>query len=397
MMFEDVINKKHLMFDSMHYGLDKLSKDEIYSLMKDYYEGMKIKELLKKYSLDVKITNIVPYFSDYKTDIECPYCQGYMTASFVSRANEGILKIKKCSICSHTLDKNCRCKTGREIEQSKQERLYMLKNNMLKELIVNELEKETIAEKNLNMRQRLYLASVLHCGLTEDTMNLNPIDKIIDYIGPNFNYTIDIFKYLYNTNVILIDEKSPLEAFTYNLNDEIITSFSIDKVVYRLNIKPYENNYGHMIKRLLYPDESLFNNEFCYELWKEINLAETIQYFKHHMNKVKFNTEIGEKTRRTFERIVDNFSLSEIFYIIQKSIANGTKLYQSGEYTKTHAINIVKREISNYSERVLANKWSLTGYNRDYNLPESMLSKILFNNIMKIDYLGFRTPPTKQL
>lgn len=47
MMFEDVINKKHLMFDSMHYGLDKLSKDEIYSLMKDYYEGMKIKELLK--------------------------------------------------------------------------------------------------------------------------------------------------------------------------------------------------------------------------------------------------------------------------------------------------------------------------------------------------------------
>ncbi|MDH9183891.1 hypothetical protein PYL43_04010 [Staphylococcus epidermidis] len=397
MMFEDVINKKHLMFDSMHYGLDKLSKDEIYSLMKDYYEGMKIKELLKKYSLDVKITNIVPYFPDYKTDIECPYCQGYMTASFVSRANEGILKIKKCSICSHTLDKNCRCKTCREIEQSKQERLYMLKNNMLKELIVNELEKETIAEKNLNMRQRLYLASVLHCGLTEDTMNLNPIDKIIDYIGPNFNYTIDIFKYLYNTNVILIDEKSPLEAFTYNLNDEIITSFSIDKVVYRLNIKPYENNYGHMIKRLLYPDESLFNNEFCYELWKEINLAETIQYFKPHMNKVKFNTEIGEKTRRTFERIVDNFSLSEIFYIIQKSIANGTKLYQSGEYTKTHAINIVKREISNYSERVLANKWSLTGYNRDYNLPESMLSKILFNNIMKIDYLGFRTPPTKQL
>ncbi|SUK27159.1 Uncharacterised protein [Staphylococcus aureus] len=70
----------------------------------------------------------------------------------------------------------------------------------------------------------------------------------------------------------------------------------VDKVMYRLNIKPYDNDYGNMINRLLYPDESLFNNEFCYELWKEINLDESIQYFKYHMNKVKFDTVIGEKT-----------------------------------------------------------------------------------------------------
>lgn len=68
------------------------------------------------------------------------------------------------------------------------------------------------------------------------------------------------------------------------------------------------------------------------------------------MNKVKFTTDIGEKTRKTFERMVDYFSLSEIFYIINKSIANGTKFYQSGEYFKAHAINIVQREMSNYIE-----------------------------------------------
>lgn len=397
MMFEDIINKERLIFKSMHFALDKLSHDEIYNLMKNYYEGMKIKELLEKYRIDLNVTNIVPYFPGYLTDIKCPYCQGYMTAVFVSRTNEEILKIKNCNVCSHKFDKNCRCETCREMENRKKEKLYILKNNMLKELIMGELEKEVIEENDLNMRQRLYLASVLHCGLTEDIKKLKPIDEIIDIIAPSFNFTIDIFKYLYNTKVISIDEQSSLEAFTFNLDDEIITSFSVDKVKYRLNVKPYDDDYGHMIKRLLYPDEYLFNNEFCYELWKEINLNESIQYFQHHMNKVKFNTEIGEKTRKTFERIVDYFSLSEIFYIIHKSIANGTKLYQSGEYSKTHAINIVKREISNYSERVIANNWSLTGYNRDYNLPESTLSKILFNNIMKIDYLGFRNPPTKQL
>ncbi|HDG9477351.1 TPA: hypothetical protein PBX49_000036 [Staphylococcus aureus] len=396
-MFEDIINKEHLIFKTKQIALNKLSKDEIYNLMKNYYEGMKIKDLLEKYRLDLKTNNIVSYFPGYLTNIECPYCQGYMSAVFVSRANEEILKIKNCNICSHTLDKNCRCETCREMEIRQKEQLYILKNNILGELLIDESEKEVKEESDLNMRQRLYLASVLHCGLTEDIKKLNPIEEIIDFIGPSFNFTIGIFKYLYNTNVISIDEQSALEAFTFNLDDEIIPSFMVDKVMYRLNIKPYDNDYGNMINRLLYPDESLFNNEFCYELWKEINLDESIQYFKYHMNKVKFDTVIGEKTRRTFERIVDNFSLSEIFYIIHRSIANGTKLYQSGEYTKTHAINIVKREIFNYSERVLANNWSLTGYNRDYNFPESMLSKILFNNIMRIDYLGFRNPPTKEL
>ncbi|GBT28688.1 hypothetical protein M6KS0260p2_1280 [Staphylococcus aureus] len=93
--------------------------------------------------------------------------------------------------------------------------MYILKNNILGELLIDESEKEVKEESDLNMRQRLYLASVLHCGLTEDIKKLNPIEEIIDFIGPSFNFTIGIFKYLYNTNVISIDEQSALEAFTF--------------------------------------------------------------------------------------------------------------------------------------------------------------------------------------
>lgn len=396
-MFTDIIKKERLIFESIHFALDKLSRDEIYDLIKNYYEGMKVKELSEKYKLNLKVTNIVPYFPEYLTDVKCLYCQGYMTANFISRTNEKILKIKNCNMCGHTLDKNCRCETCKEIKDRQKKVLLNLKNNMFEKLIISESAKETIKENDINMRQRIYLAALLHCGLTEDIKKVKPIDEIIDVIGPSSDFTIDIIKYLYDTNIISIDEESPLGAFTYDLDNEIITSYNVGKAMHRLNIKPNDDDYGQMIKRLLYPDESLFNDEFCYDLWKEINLAEAIQYFKHHMDKVKFSTDIGEKTRRTFERMVDHFSLSEIFYIIHRSIANGTKLYQSGEYSKIHAINIVKREISNYSERVLANKWNLTGYNRDYNLPESMLNKILFNNVMKIDYLGFRSQPTKEL
>ncbi|HDG9881082.1 TPA: hypothetical protein PGG37_002716, partial [Staphylococcus aureus] len=57
-MFEDIINKEHLIFKTKQIALNKLSKDEIYNLMKNYYEGMKIKDLLEKYRLDLKTNNI---------------------------------------------------------------------------------------------------------------------------------------------------------------------------------------------------------------------------------------------------------------------------------------------------------------------------------------------------
>ncbi|WP_445815132.1 hypothetical protein [Staphylococcus aureus] len=94
-MFEDIINKEHLIFKTKQIALNKLSKDEIYNLMKNYYEGMKIKGLLEKYRLDLKTNNIVSYFPGYLTNIvryvPMKKCQGYMSAVFVSRANEEIL------------------------------------------------------------------------------------------------------------------------------------------------------------------------------------------------------------------------------------------------------------------------------------------------------------------
>lgn len=396
-MFKDVIKKKRLDYESVHFVLEKLSNENIYMLMSDYYDGMRLQEISDKYKLELKVTNIVPYFPRYLTDVECPYCEGYMTAAFLSRTNKEILRIKHCNLCGHSLDRNCRCETCKEIEDRQKRALMTKKNDIFRKMVIAESAKEMIKENDLDMRQRLYLATLLHCGLSEDAKIIMSLEEIIDVIAPSDDFKINMIKYLYNTNIIAISEQSPLDAFIYDLDNEIITSYYVEKVMYRINIKPNDDNYGQMVKRLLYPDASLFNDEFCYDLWREINLAEAIQYFKYHMDKVRFTTEIGEKTRRNFERIVDHFSLSEIFYIISRSIANGTKLYQSGEYSKAHAINIVKTDIANYSERVLANKWNLTGYNRDYNLPECMLSKILFNNIMKIDYLGFRNPPTNEL
>ena len=48
-------------------------------------------------------------------------------------------------------------------------------------------------------------------------------------------------------------------------------------------------------------------------------------------------------------------------------------------------------------ERALANNWALTNYARIKELPQSQISKLFFDSILGISYLGFNEKPTKCL
>ena len=69
-------------------------------------------------------------------------------------------------------------------------------------------------------------------------------------------------------------------------------------------------------------------------------------------------------------------------YILQN---NGTFKSRNESYIA----GVLYNKIENYFERALANNWSLKPYNRDFNLPQSSLSRLLFNTILKTDDGGF--------
>ena len=69
-----------------------------------------------------------------------------------------------------------------------------------------------------------------------------------------------------------------------------------------------------------YADEAL-------ELWKEIAVAECIEYLQYQLDKVNFEFTPGEKTYKTFEIILNDFSVSQIYGIIWRSVADASKLY----------------------------------------------------------------------
>ena len=136
-----------------------------------------------------------------------------------------------------------------------------------------------------------------------------------------------------------------------------------------------------------YADEAL-------ELWKEIAVAECIEYLQYQLDKVNFEFTPGEKTYKTFEIILNDFSVSQIYGIIWRSVADASKLYLEKGISKKHAANSVIGACERYAERAKINGWDLTQYNRIKDIPQSTLSLFYFNRVLRIGDMGFRVPPT---
>ncbi|PTI37198.1 hypothetical protein BU056_12495, partial [Staphylococcus succinus] len=142
-----------------------------------------------------------------------------------------------------------------------------------------------------------------------------------------------------------------------------------------------------------YPDTQLFSKDFCFAMWREIALYESIENLNYFMKDVGFIYHSEEKVKLVFNNLLENFSTGEIAYIINKEIKNGTQLYQSRKYSKNHVENIIVSQCEKYGDRILANNWNITNYARNFNIEQSQMSALLFNYILKIDDLGYNHKP----
>lgn len=254
-----------------------------------------------------------------------------------------------------------------------------------------------ILEDNLTLEDRLYMSALLRCSLSEDMSIINPLGKIDRILAPTEKFVQEIIKTLVARKIIKVSRESSLDAFDIRVDEtgaEGVT-YRIYDAKYEINVISEDGDYGALIKRLMYPNPEIFDEEFCYEMWKKVALKESEEYLLYEMRKVGYNFTPGEKTYRVLENLLDQFSIGQIYNIIYRAVANSTRRYQAKEITKIHAQNSVIASCELQGERAVAENWTLKAYSRRIDVPQSIISEVLFNSIMQISTLGFSEVPTK--
>lgn len=377
-------------FTHIHPSIQHLSQEDIVELIRQYYAGFPIKELKTKFK--IKFTPpLNRLFPEKITNKKCPYCDVSYKENWHPKSGDP--DSPYCPSCNHQdfhscLCKNCLQKSYEKFQEEEQ------KNKKLIREIHHEKNYKRLKEKDLTLENKLYLAVLLRGGLTESLIQIKPLLNITQSLTPTSDWNLELIISLASKGIIVPHWDSDPSAFV-DL-EKSPHMYVHDEVIFRLNLEAYDDNYYNMLERLLYPSAEQFesNSTFCFDMWKKISLNESLEYLLYSLDKVGFDFNPGKKTIKVLENLLRHYSVSQIYCLIHGAVAKGTKLFQEKKLSRSHAANTVITYCESLGERALAEGWKITKFRRNYDLPESLLSRIFFTSILNIADLGFDEKPS---
>ena len=379
-----------------------LTDVEIQTLINRYYSGENVKALIKEYKIDINSSRLYTVFPPkISNNVVCPNCNLSMFIAWDSKSSYNFNKNNEyCSKCGHRNSIFCNCDYCNEkkqlyiLELEEEERKRIQRKRKLIQEEYDISQHEPINVEDLSFMQKVYLGAILRLALSEDISIIRSLDSIQGKLAPTKNFSNEIVKELINNRIVVVSPDSPIDAFVESPEDnEFPRVYYMYKVNYVLNLYMNTNHY-EVIANLINPGEiSEEDKPEALSLWKTIALEECLEYLYYQMNKVKFDFNAGDKTITVLEDLLEHFSVSQIYGIIYKSIANATKYYQESNISKKQAANSVVGNCQRYGERAIVGKWDLSKYRKVVDCPQSMISEFFFNRILGIGDLGFHMPP----
>lgn len=389
----------------IHEKLRHLTILQIESLMNKYYNGVKASDIIKEYNIDTTSSKLYSLFPPIICeDIICPVCNEPMYKERDSKSSYSWNKKKPfCAICGHTDEIICKCnyciaerEKVRKLNEERKVRILQEKREKIKK--VYDLNIVPVNYSELNFREKVFLGALLRTSLSEDMEVILPLNDAERELAPTIGYIKEILSYLIGRGVISVDSNSSIDAFLDSNEEKDIefpNVYYITMVKYRINIVGDEE-IKNILSKIINPKSfSDADKEDALNIWKEIALEECIEYFEYQMKSVRFDFNIGEKTIAIFKDLLENFSVSQIYGIIYKSVANATKYYQESSVSKKQAANSVIGGCQRYAERTMINNWELAKYSKIKELPQSMISEFFFDRVIGVGSLGFNMPPSE--
>jgi len=243
----------------------------------------------------------------------------------------------------------------------------------------------------LDLKSIIYLLAIIHALSNEDLSAIEPLNDYPDYtLSPDPVFDRCILRHLIDKYLLLINLDSSPEAVALNVDDTATINFIMSTFDFALD----QLEMSKFIHDFL--DTEVLHNikhspEFI-ELCNEVQLQECLAFLKVKLEEHQFDFSPGEKTQHTLRQCLESFSVAQIYNFIWRAARDAAAYYMRSHVSKRQAANTVVRSISRSLEQALANDWDVKAFSRNYDLPQSSLSRIIFNTLLGTDDGGFKQP-----
>ncbi len=274
-------------------------------------------------------------------------------------------------------------------EEKKKELEKIEKEKKLRAQLVNEvsfiLKNHLFDFSKASPRQIIFLLTLIRFSANEELSKLQAYSDIYGIrFTPNENYSIEILEQLYDDKILLIDPNSNLSAFDFH-DKKFIT-----KVSWLINYKDDISSLQSMIGEIVCMPE--FFDTYSLEikqLCEEVALQECLAYLDYQLTARHFVFSPRKKTKEVFKKLLQKYSVAQMYNFIYRACRYASDEYQKRQISKEQAANLIPGAVQRYAERAEAEGWEITPYKRDFNLPQSELSVVLYDAILSKPDGGF--------
>ncbi|SMF39919.1 hypothetical protein [Pseudogulbenkiania subflava] len=403
--------------------LGHLTRTTVRELLKRYYSQEDCSALVKEYAINVDPVEFAAKLNGEITRGRCRHCDHGYNFDAMSQVEyfEGYAeRLMSCSNCGHdALVQIVRNGTWEEedfgltysisefsdiegmspctCKQCERERNSDPARKRQRILRAYSSPKQLADINNLSLQQIVCLLGMLWSRTSEDRPHIVLAPNVERmHLTPQDRHKWDWMRTLTKSSVIYVDaEKSQLNAF----EDDDINTYFMGKVTYLTNVTLDGESRAEPSK-LLSAIIAKFRNGYWQErwteellpLWKDIATAECMAYTEERAGFYNLGLPNEEKLRAIFQKLLDGFSTSEIWYMISSAYMNAAAFLQSDRCkSHAHATNTVPSKIVSLSgqPRSQTKKWS-----RIKDIPRCAVTEVLFDIMLDAEEdAGFNLSP----
>ncbi len=387
-----------------------LSSNEIEELYQKYLEGEKNSVLIKDYKIDINPNKLIKILPPKKLDDTlCPYCDMPMFAKRRSKsASSWDIPPIECFDCNHKVfseksgyrRQQCECKKCVVIRRQRKLEAEKEKRETIRELYDLD-DRDPIDYSDMTFFHKLVLLTLFRMQTDEEFDYILSLDDPFrtESLSPTEQMDIECLKELFSNSVVIIDPESRVEAF---VEDEEFKSFYINRTRWIPNITfdgveraELNDVYNEIYKELKNGIQPQWEKDIFKTLFR-IAREEVLQYVHVRADELSVNFSAENKTREVVNQLLQNFSVSEIYYFVKKSVENAHIYYSKGyANNKKHAANTIPNKILSLGERAIDEGWNTYKYSRDSRAPRSYISQIFYDFFLQDEDAGFHKSPGK--
>ncbi|MDE1164011.1 MAG: hypothetical protein PW845_01195 [Pseudomonas sp.] len=211
-----------------------------------------------------------------------------------------------------------------------------------------------------------------------------------ELLSPSRTFDLALIDELWKAGVIAVGPQSPLEAIT--LQRDGGATFDFERVHWAPTVRydaPFAGVYEQLDARVSGATFAEGHMADIAECCQELACVECLAFLEAVLGEYAMGYSPGDKTRAVLAKALEHYSVAQVCNFLWRSAKDAAAYQVRSGVSKSHAARTVVGSVERYMEKAQANGWEVARYRRNYRLPQSILSRVIYNGLLATDDGGF--------